>query len=33
VAGQQFLPVGREIADGRVELEQADDHLWVMICD
>ena len=25
--GQKFLPVGREIADGRVELEQADFHL------
>ena len=27
VGGQKFSPVGREIADGRVELEQANDHL------
>ncbi len=26
ITGQKFLPVGREIADGRVELEDADDH-------
>ena len=32
-AGQKFFPVGREIADGRVELEQADDHFRFKICD
>ena len=33
VAGQELQPVGGEIADGRIELEQADDHFRFEVFD